>query len=165
MDVKLSFVSIDWHNLDQVIDLKVREEQNVFLPDIKTFLSQAYVNLKLGYQELVYGIKNHDQMIGFTKVIYVGKGVEPYQFDEDGYLIDAFMIDRHYQDQHLGRHAFSKLLSIIQKFPMGIVHCFYLICHEDNSVAHRFFEAFDFVHTKMYQRNGKSYRIYKYVVK
>jgi|GEM_PF-801445 len=165
MKDKIIFKEIDWDNLSQVLNLKMREDQRSFLPDVKTFLSQAYVNLRLGYKEIVYAINYDEHIVGFTKVVYAKKAETPYCFPVDCYLIDAFLIDEQFQKQTIGKQVFKKLLSHLLKFPIGDVDDFYLICHEQNHQAHHFFESFGFKHVDIYQKNDHIYRVYNLKVK
>ncbi len=138
--------AITWDNLDALLRLKPRKNQEAFTRPNSEFLAQGYVNLRLGYLDSLKAITKDSTPIGFVKWVHVPKGVEPYRLKNDATLIDAFMLDQAFQGNGLGKTAFKCVLEAIDADSRYNNHIV-LLCHEKNYGAHAFFERFNFKKT------------------
>lgn len=135
--------SITWDNFWKVIELEVSESQKTYLPDVSIYMAQSYVNLSLKYVDQCLAIYHDKQLIGFTKVVFVPKTVEPYHMDVDSYMIDGFMIDASFQGKGYGKKAFECVLKELKNKNGNHIR-FSLTCYDKNIVARKFFESFGF---------------------
>jgi diamine N-acetyltransferase len=134
---------ITWDNFWKVIELEVSESQKTYMPEVSVYMAQSYVNLSLKYVDQCLGIYHDKQLIGFTKIVFVPKSVEPYYIDVDSYMIDGFMIDQSFQGKGYGKIAFERILEEIRNKTNKSIS-FSLTCFDENVVAKRFFESFGF---------------------
>ena len=156
---------ITWENFWQVVDLKPSESQGKYLPSISVFMSQAYVNLKLRYPDICFALFNESQPVGFTKIVYVPKNVEPYYFLENSYMIDAIMIDAKYQGRGYGKEALYQVLNYIESKPFGEADSIKLSCHDDNSVAINIYKKIGSYKTDKFSNKTEEFFIYSKDIK
>lgn len=134
---------ITWDNFWKVIELEVSQDQKEFLPDVAVYMAQSYVNLSLEYSDQCFAIYDQDDLIGFTKIIFVPRAVLPYRMDVDSFMIDAFLIDQKFQGKGYGKKAFEVVLDHISKRKTDDV-AISLTCYEKNEVAKKLFTKYDF---------------------
>lgn len=151
---------ITWENFWQVVELKPHESQREYLPSNAVFMAQAYVNLKFKYPDACFALSRESHVVGFTKVVYVPQGAEPYRFQEDTYMIDAFMIDDQEQGKGYGREGFRQVLAYIETKPWGESNTIKLACHDRNTVAVGMYKKFGFCETDQFVGRDKKMRIY-----
>jgi len=148
----LSLKPITWDNFWNVIELKGSSEQTSYLPEVAVYMAQSYVNLSLEYSDQCLAIYDYDILIGFTKIVFVPKGVEPYQMVVDSYMIDAFLIDQTYQQKGYGAEAFALVLDNIKQRDLKSLDIS-LTCYEKNVVAKKMFESFGFKKFRVKDQN------------
>lgn len=124
-------------------------------------MAQAYVNLKFKYPDVCFALYNESQPVGFTKIVYVPKGVKPYHFSEDTYMIDAIMIDAKHQGKGYGKAALRQVLRYIESKPFGESNTIKLACHDDNIIAIGIYEKAGFRKTD--QLTNREKKIYVYI--
>ena len=151
---------ITWENFWQVIELKPRESQIRYLPSISVFMAQAYVNLKLKYSDTCFALYKDSQLVGFTKIVYVPKCVDPYYFLEDSYMIDAIMIDARHQGKGYGKEALYQVLKYIESKPFGEADSIKLSCHDENIIAIGIYEEAGFCKTDKLANKRDGFYIY-----
>lgn len=151
---------ITWENFWQIIALKPSESQIEYLPSNAVFMAQAYVNLKFKYPDACFALYNESQPVGFTKVVYVPKGAEPYNFPEDTYMIDAYMIDATAQGKGYGGEGFHQVLGYIETKPFGESNTIKLACHDSNIIAIGIYKKAGFCETDQFVDREKGLRIY-----
>ena len=151
---------ITWENFWQVVELRPSESQREYLPSNAVFMAQAYVNLKCKYPDACFALAKESHIVGFTKVVYVPQGAEPYNFLEDTYMIDAFMIDGKEQGKGYGRAGFQQVLAFIETNPWGESKSTKLACHDDNTVAVGMYKRAGFCETDQFVGKDKRMRIY-----
>lgn len=151
---------ITWENFWQIINLKPKESQSIYLPTNAVFMAQAYVNSKFNYPDVCFALYNESEPIGFTKIVYVPKNVEPYDFSEDSYMIDAIMIDSKHQGKGYGKEALYKVLRYIESKPLGQADSIKLSCYDDNIVAVSIYEEVGFLKTDRFANNKKNLCIF-----
>ncbi len=155
---------IDWSNLGEILDLKVEKSQEDFILPNEVFIAQAYVNLRMHYPDVVFGIYNDHVAIGFTKIVLVPKNEKPYYFDHTCYMIDAFMLDSRFQKKGLGRQAFEKIMLYILSQPFGFADGIRLLCSVTNRNGQHFFKSFGFEDCGHYVSNLKNYIMFSYSI-
>ena len=151
---------ITWENFWQIINLKPSESQGQFLPSNAIFMAQTYVNLKFKYPDVCFSLFNESEPVGFTKIVYVPKFEEPYEFLEDTYLIDAIMIDSHHQGKGYGKQAVYQVLKYIESKPLGEADSIKLLCYDENIIAINIYEKAGFHKTDKFTNEEKRLRIY-----
>ena len=151
---------ITWENLWQVINLKPSEAQSRFLPSNAVFMAQAYVNLKFNFPDVCFALYNECEPVGFTKIVYVPKGEEPYKFLEDSYMIDAIMVDSQHQNKGYGNESLQQVMKFIETKPLGKAESIKLACYEDNLIAISMYEKIGFYKTDKFINKEKQLRIY-----
>lgn len=110
----IEFKEITKENFWQIVNLKLHESQREYLPSNAVFMAQAFLNLKLDYPDVCFAIYKESLPVGFTKIVYVPKCEDPYQFAENSY-----MIDHHYQGNGYGKEALNHLLKYIKTKPLS----------------------------------------------
>jgi diamine N-acetyltransferase len=151
---------ITWDNFWDVINLKSAETQKHYLQTNAVFMAMAYVNLKFNYPDACFAIYHGETVVGFSKIVFVPKDEEPYDFSEDTYLIDAMMIDERHQGKGYGKAALNQILSFIRTKPWGNSHCIKLSCYDENIAAIKLYEKSGFVKTDRFVRGKKGLRLY-----
>lgn len=149
----------------KIIDLKPSESQIRYLPSNSVFMAQAYVNSKLKYPDACFALYKESQLVGFTKIVYVPKGVEPYCFLEDSYMIDAIMIDATHQGYGYGKEALRQVLKYIESKPFGEADTIKLSCHDENIIAIGVYEKAGFYKTDKLANKGDRFYIYSKDIK
>jgi len=154
---------ITWDNFWDVVGLKPTDSQIKYLPTNAVFMAQAYINLKAGDDgDICFSIYCNDCLIGFTKIVLVPNGLLPFDFLEDSYYLDAFMIDAKHQGKGYGRLALSEIIKFIQSKPWGNVDLIKLSCYDENTLAISLYETSGFVRTNRFIKGKDGLRIYDY---
>ena len=151
---------ITWDNFWSIINLKTTDAQKDYLPTNAVFMAQAYINIKLQHSDVCFAIYDGENAIGFTKIVFVPKNVEPYHFLEDTYFIDAIMIDEKYQGKGYGKLALVQVLTYIRTKPWGEVYSIKLSCYDENMIAAKMYEKFGFVRTNEFVHGKDGLRLY-----
>lgn len=127
---------IDVSNVNEILELKVQDEQKSFVADIKKSLSYAY-----GYRNIgqAFGIYAGNTIVGYILII----------FDrEDGmYNIWHFFIDVKHQGKGYGKQALMKSIHWIREGRLGKSNTISLCVEEDNILARRIYERTGFYET------------------
>lgn len=114
---------------------------------------------------MCFALYNESEPVGFTKVVYVPKGAEPYGFSEDTYMIDALMIDAKHQGKGCGSEAFRQVLRFIETRPFGESNIITLACHDNNTFAVGICEESSFHETDQFVNREKKLRIYSKTIR
>jgi len=111
-------------NFDDVVDLRVSDEQKGFVDTNLYCLAQAYVDL--ANEELppvLFAITNDGEVIGLVAMDYYKLSETSYLTKHFGdkmtYEINHFMIDQRYQGKGLAKQAMQKIIEYIKTFPQG----------------------------------------------
>jgi len=151
---------ITWDNFWAVVNLKPAESQAHYLPPTSVFMAQAYVNLKFQYSDVCFAIYHNDDVVGFTKIVFVSPGEEPFLFNENTYYLDALMIDEKHQGRGYGKTALKQILAYIKTAPWGKVCSIKTACYQDNTNAAGMYEKFGFVKTDRSISRRPGLRVY-----
>ncbi len=139
--------AITWDNFWAVSRLRLTEKQAQYTLDNAMFIAQGYLNFQADYLDVLKAITINERPIGFVKWVHVPKAVEPYHLKRSATLIDAFMLDRDFQNKGYGKKAFKKVIETIQADERFLSESLVLLCHAKNKAAHVFFERFGFIKT------------------
>lgn len=107
-------------------------------------MAQSYVNLKDKNPDACFALYNEKEVVGFTKIVYVPKDVQPYHFKENSYMIDAIMIDEKHQGLGYVKAAVVQILKYIESQPFGKATSVKLLCHEENQIGLQMYEKLGF---------------------
>lgn len=89
---------IDTHNLWEVVQLSVNEEQKGFVATNTQSILEAYATISEGHVALPFAIYHEEQLIGFVMFGYGTNGdEEDPKIADHNYCIWRFMIDKKYQ--------------------------------------------------------------------
>ncbi|MCF7924396.1 MAG: GNAT family N-acetyltransferase [Candidatus Izimaplasma sp.] len=149
--------SIDWDNFWDVIEISPKSSQKDFLKTVSVFMAQSYVNLKENYPDVSLAIYNGENLIGFTKIVYVPIDVKPYCLDSNSYMIDALIIDKIYQENGYGKEALSQIIDYVKTKPFGKAETISLVSYEKNNIAINLFENFGFKKVKPKDQEKRMY--------
>jgi diamine N-acetyltransferase len=149
----VEFRRIDWENFWQIIQIEPYKNQEKYIQPVSVFLAQSYVNLNLGYPDKSLAIYKEDKLIGYLKMVYVPKSVEPYLMDEDSFMIDALIIDKDYQGKGYGKVALDLAIKEIKAWAQEKAKLISLVCYQDNTVAMKVFSNKGFSLHKNYKSN------------
>ena len=123
-------------NTDNFIDafnLKLEEEQELFVSHPIRSLAQAYVYYK---QCTPFGIYDGDKIVGYVMVIY--------DYDIPEYDIWHMMIDKSEQGKGYGKIALQKVIDYIREKPFGNSDRIALTCNKRNQVALKIYKEAGF---------------------
>ena len=151
---------ITWENFWQIINLEASKSQSTYLQSNAVFMAQAYINSKSNYPDVCFALYNESYPVGFTKIVYVPKYVEPYHFLEDSYMIDAIMIDGQHQGKGYGKEALYQVLRYIESKPLGEADSIKLSCYDNNIVAISIYERVGFSKTNRFANREKNLCIF-----
>lgn len=121
-------------NIDDVLALKVREDQNGFVSTTAESLAQAYVYQETAYPFAVY---DDEMLVGF---IMMG-----YYEAKSYYTLWKFLIDERFQNRGYGRQALLLGLAFLKK-TFGSVDVYTGVA-PGNAVAKGLYESVGFVDT------------------
>ena len=133
-------------NIDDVIALKVREDQNRFVISNAESLAKAYVYSKTAYPFAVY---DDETLVGFIMMGY-------YEL-KDYYTLWEFMIDYRFQNKGYGRQALKLGLDFVKdKFNPDSI---YTGVAPGNSVAKGLYESVGFKDTGLVENGMEEMRM------
>ena len=131
MDVRLIQITED--NFIDAFNLKLEEEQELFVSHPIRSLAQAYVYYK---QCTPFGIYDGDKIVGYVMVIY--------DYDIPEYDIWHMMIDKSEQGKGYGKIALQKVIDYIREKPFGNSDRIALTCNKRNQVALKIYKEAGF---------------------
>lgn len=150
----VSLKKITWDNFNEVMKLKVKDEQSSFVASISYSLAQAYVALTNNDKPpYCFAIYNDDVLIGHTLFMYYPEN--SIYGDDASYVINRFFIDEAYQGCGFGREALAAILALIKTFPQGRVNSLYLSYNINNHIARNLYYQFGFIDSGRYLANGE----------
>ena len=127
-------------NIDEVLELSVREDQKSFVSTTAESLAQAYAYKETAFPFAVY---NDDTMVGF---IMMG-----YYEAKNYYTLWKFLIDKKYQHMGYGREALMQGISFMRdKFNIKEI---YTGVAPGNSVAKGLYQSIGFEDTGLIEFN------------
>ena len=127
-------------NIDEVLELSVRDDQKSFVSTTAESLAQAYVYKETAFPFAVY---NDDTMVGFIMMGYYE--VKNY------YTLWKFLIDKKYQHMGYGREALMQGISFMRdKFNIKEI---YTGVAPGNSVAKGLYQSVGFEDTGLIEFN------------
>ena len=127
-------------NIDEVLELSVREDQKSFVSTTAESLAQAYVYKETAFPFAVY---NDNTLVGF---IMMG-----YYEAKNYYTLWKFLIDKKYQRMGYGREALMQGISFMRdKFNIKEI---YTGVAPGNSVAKGLYESVGFKDTGLIEFN------------
>ena len=121
-------------NIDEVLNLRVSDEQKSYVSTNAESLAQAYVYSETAWP---FGVYENDTLVGFIMMGYYG--VKQY------YTLWKFMIDERYQNKGFGRLALKLGIDFIKE-KFGQVDIYTGVVPE-NKVAKGLYESVGFVDT------------------
>ena len=143
-------VNIDTDNFEELLDLKVTEEQKNFVASNIYSLAEAYATVSEGEYAKPFGIYAGDKPVGFLMIGYVGEDEEPDEDEEfldfipGSYFIWRFMIDKDHQRKGYGKEAMRLALDFIRTFPCGKAEYCWLSYEPENEVARKLYASCGF---------------------
>ena len=145
----LRLEKVNGHNVWDILDLKVSEEQRRFVADNSESIVEAYVATAANGHAFPFGVYENETPVGF---LMIGFGVDDDWEDAplvatDNYNIWRLMIDQRYQNRGYGRAAVELALNFIKTFPCGPAEYCWLSYEPENSVARRLYSSFGFAET------------------
>ena len=146
----INLQKITWDNWEDIIDLKVTDEQDDFIASNEYSLAQAYVAmLNDKHPPMTFAICNNEDIVGFTMFYYQSEEENDGSDYEDKpcYTLLRFMIDKKYQGQGFGKQAMTKVLDYIKGFPHGKANFVHLSYDPKNEAARMLYKSFGFVET------------------
>ena len=127
-------------NIDEVLELSVRDDQKSFVSTTAESLAQAYVYKETAFPFAVY---NDDTLVGF---IMMG-----YYEAKNYYTLWKFLIDKKYQHMGYGREALLQGISFMRdKFNIKEI---YTGVAPGNSVAKGLYQSVGFEDTGLIEFN------------
>ena len=143
---------VTWANMDDVVALKVKKEQDEFVAPNDFSLAEAYLLVtEFNKLPLTLAIYAYDTLIGFIMVFTELAANNPsckYYGDKKYYKIWRFMIDEKYQGKGYGKQAMVKLVELIRtRSPLGQADAIYLSYEPTNEAARKLYTSVGFLET------------------
>ena len=147
------------NNLDEVIALKVAENQQAFMTNTNLRdIADAYAFNSDGVPATPFAIYANKVVIGFLMYIYDSLDHEAFEnkpfYEKNSYFIWNFMIDECYQGKGYGKLAFEKMLVDIEMMPHGKAEYVVLFYQESNVKAKKLYASFGFEETDIVMDNS-----------
>ena len=145
----LRLEKVNGHNVWDILELKVSEEQRCFVADNSESIVEAYVAIAANGYAFPFGIYENETPVGF---LMIGFGTDDDWEDAppvaaNNYNLWRLMIDQQYQGRGYGREAVGLALDFIRTFPCGLAEYCWLSYEPENHVARRLYRSFGFVET------------------
>ncbi|MCM3758227.1 GNAT family N-acetyltransferase [Sporosarcina aquimarina] len=146
-------------NIDEVVELEVRENQKDFIltTNLRS-IADAYVLNANGEPAIPLVIYANEVVVGFLMYTYDTLDHESFEnevfYRKKGYFIWHIMIDKHYQGKGYGKLAFEKMLLKIEAMPYGEAEYVALFYHTSNLAAKTLYASFGFFETGIVQDNS-----------
>lgn len=137
---------VTFKNIDELIALKVREDQLEFVAPNVLSLAEAYVAVSGGHTALPFGLYEGDEPVGFAMFGY-GSLDDPDEPDiaQGNYCLWRFMIDRERQGRGLGKKAMEVCMEYLGTRPLGPGDKVWLSYEPENTAARELYHKFGFV--------------------
>ncbi len=135
-------------NVWDLIELRVRPDQEDFVADNASSMIEAYLSLAAGGYAFPFGIFDGDTPVGF---LMIGFGTENDRWEgepkvnQGNYSLWRLMIDEKYQGRGYGRQAVRLALDFVKTFPCGPAEYCYLSYEPENEKAKALYRSFGFV--------------------
>jgi len=141
---------INSRNLEELIRLRVREDQDPFVASNTWSILEAFCAITNGGVALPFGIYDGEMPVGF---LMIGYGCDDWEdapeIARGNYSIWRLMIDANCQHRGYGRAAMAAALAYIRTFPCGKADFCFLSYEPENTVAKELYHSFGF------QENGE----------
>lgn len=144
---QLRFEKVTYANYDEILKLRVSEEQAEFVADNEFSLVDAYLTIADGRQVFPFGIYNGDGPVGFIMLSYdyVDDIEETPAVSRGNYLLWRFMIDKDQQRKGYGHEAINLALDFMRTSPCGKADYCWLSYEQENEVARELYRSVGFV--------------------
>lgn len=143
--MSLELKEVDSHNIWEIIQLSVSDEQKGFVATNTVSILEAYTTITAGGIALPFGIYDDKTPVGF---LMIGYGCEDWEdapaIAHGTYSIWRFMIDKRYQNKGYGKKAMEATLSYIKTFPCGESKYCWLSYNPENWVAKKLYQECGF---------------------
>ena len=143
----MKLVKIDLSNVQAIVGLNVRDDQQSFVASNRDSLVEAYATLASGRVALPFGLYDGDIPVGFVMIGYDVLDDGDPQIARGNYCLWRLMIDARYQGRGLGRQAVQAAMDYIRTMPCGPAEKCWLSYEPENTVARRLYEQFGFRET------------------
>ena len=159
MKGKISLKEVNYENYDELIDLRVKVDQRIFVASNIYSLAEAYAVIASKGYALPYGIYLGDKPVGFLMIGYcpdlqyaqkeLDEDEEIPDFVPGSYDLWRFMIDKKYQRRGYGSEALNLALDLIKTKPLGEAEYCWLSYEPGNEVARKLYRSFGFEEKEM----------------
>ena len=123
-------------NMEECVNLDVKEEQQDFIAENICSLAEAYVAMTSGSTvPMPYGVVDPESgvMVGFLMLGYCEEGDE--DLAEPFYCVWRIMTDANCQEMGYGKAALEKALELVKERPLGEAAKFCAAYTADNAAA------------------------------
>jgi len=148
----LELRNLTWDNYQDVLNLKVAEDQKHFAYPTAHAIAEAYIwRNEIGDSVRTYAIYADEKVVGFIKYWYgklINNSYKSEKFyGESTYEIWSFMIDEQHQGKGYGRLALTKVLEEIRTSPLGESKYISVSYWKNNVGAEKLYQSVGFVET------------------
>lgn len=134
---------VDLGNMQEIIGLEVRENQQSFVASNLYSLAEAFACRESGHAALPFGLYEDDQPVGFAMFGYGLMEGDP-AIAQGNYVLVRLMIDRRHQGKGLGKAALGACLDYLRTFPCGPATHVWLSYEPENHAARALYHAAGF---------------------
>ena len=142
---------ITYANVEDVLDLTVKDDQKNYVASNSDSLVEAYLTLSAGRNVFPFCIRAGDTAVGFLMIGYDYKDDFPAEDEEipvfmkGNYILWRLMIDREHQGKGYGKEAVRLALEFIRSFPCGEADYCWLSYEPENEAARDLYRSFGFI--------------------
>ncbi|GGC94366.1 GNAT family N-acetyltransferase [Enterococcus wangshanyuanii] len=150
-NLMISLREVTNDNIEAVLNLKIKEEQQTFVASSCKSLAYAYVNKD---NTVAFGIYMDNTLVGYASII----------FDESDNMFNLwhFFISELFQGKGIGKQALGVVVEEIKGKSLGIANKVALGVEEENVVAIKLYESFGFKDTSERDEDGEIIMIYEF---
>lgn len=142
----MEFKSITNDNLWEVVNLKVKANQEEYIATNTISLLEAYATQNEGEQVKTFAIYEKGTLVGFFMINFnVFNWKSAPKVARNNYCLWRFMIDQRYQGKGLGKKALNEIIKYVKTMPLGKGNKLYLSYIPENDCAGELFKEVGFV--------------------
>ena len=137
---------VNWDSVDDVIKLRVNQEQKGFVAPNRDSIMDAYFAItEENMKVFPFGIYLENRPVGFIMFATNVPWAETYYgLKSEYYYIWRFMIDKKYQGKGYGREAMKQVIELIKTYPAGKTDYCWLSYEPENEIARKLYLSLGF---------------------
>ncbi|MCR5794054.1 MAG: GNAT family N-acetyltransferase [Solobacterium sp.] len=140
---------INSRNIDEVLRLRVQDDQKEYAADNRTSIIEAYIAVTNDGHAFTFAVCDGSRPVGFVMIGYDTDDCweDPPAIAKGNYSLWRLMIGKEYQHRGYGRKALGLALEFIRSFPCGTAEYCWVSYLPENKAAKELYRSFGFEET------------------